>query len=118
LELAGAFNECASIDAATRSCHVTMTGLDDSFDLTGSGHHFELFIEVPQFVGPGGYGLGPGALQVEFYDQNLAEWRSVAGGLTVFDKAGRAGSVDATLEPGIENSGAPPLSVSGPWSCG
>ncbi len=118
LALVGAVNECASIDAASRSCDITMVAIDNTFNLTSSVHHYELDIEVPQFAGPGDYALGQEALTVVFYGDDGAEWRSVTGTLTVVDDQGRSGTVDAILEPWVGNISVIPLSVSGPWACG
>jgi hypothetical protein len=118
LQLDGAYNECASIDPATRSCDVTMVGLDDIFRLTTSGHHDLLYVNIQQLTGPGDYQLTEGALQVDFYDDTGAEWSSVAGSLTVIAQDSRSGTVHAILEPWVGNTSALPLSVSGPWSCG
>lgn len=118
LQLHGAFNECASIDPASRSCDVTMVALADIFRLTTSDHHDELYIDIQQFTGPGDYGLTEGALQVDFYDGNGAEWSSVAGSLTVIANDGRSGTVQAILEPWVGNASTMALGVSGPWSCG
>ena len=119
LQLHGAYNECASIDTATRSCDVTMVALDDTFRLTTSvHHHYELDVDIQQFTGPGDYALTEGALQVDFYDGTGAEWSSVTGSVTVIAGDGRSGTVHAILEPWVGNTSALALSVSGPWSCG
>jgi hypothetical protein len=119
LQLHGAYNECASIDTATRSCDDSMVGLDDIFRLTTSAHHhYELYVDLQRFTGPGDYGLTEGALQVDFYSDTGAEWSSVAGSLTVIAHGGRSGTVHAILEPWVGNTSALALSVSGPWSCG
>jgi hypothetical protein len=118
LQLHGAYNECASIDTATRSCDDSMAELDDIFRLTTPAHHhYELYVDIQQFTGPGDYPLTEGALQVDFYDGNGAEWSSVAGSVTVITNDGRSGTVHAILEPWVGNTSALALSISGPWSC-
>ena len=119
LQLHGAYNECASIDTATSSCDDSLVGLDDIFRLTTTAHHhYELYVDIQPSTGPGDYELTEGALQVDFYDGNRAEWSSVAGSLTVIAQDSRSGTVHAILEPWVGNTSAQALSVSGPWSCG
>jgi hypothetical protein len=115
LALAGPLNECASIDSATRSCDATALGILAIFNLTSSAHHYELEINLTDFVGQRVYALDDITSTVAFRDDHGYEWRSVAGSLTVVDPEGRSGTINATLE---SNFSVIPLTVVGRWSCG
>jgi hypothetical protein len=118
VRLTGAYNACASLETSTVSCEGGTTGFDDSFIRTSSVHQYTVEIEMPPFAGPGRYELTQETGQVDFYDDNNAEWRSVAGNLTIVDPQGQSGTVDATLAPWVGNVSAMSMRISGPWSCG
>jgi hypothetical protein len=115
LALAGPLNECATIDSATRSCGATAVGILAIFNLTSSVHHYELEINLSQFLGQRVYTLDADTATVGFRDGSGAEWTSVAGSLSVADPVGRSGTINATLDSEFS---VVPLRIVGSWSCG
>ena len=115
LALAGALDACASIDSATRSCDATAVGVLAIFNLTSAAHHYQLAINLTDFVGQRVYRLDEITSTVAFRDATGNEWTSVAGSLTVVDPEGRSGTINATLESSFSVT---PLRVVGRWSCG
>jgi hypothetical protein len=117
LQLIEAFDECASIDPTTRSCDLTQEAIAVTLTLTDAANGFEVDIDIPQYRGPGGYGLNNGGAQVDVRDATNAEWQSVAGSLNVISEQGPSGNMDANLVPWVGNISALPLNIEGPWSC-